>query len=513
MKNTKILGLLAGLSVLVLLTGCKKDMVTRMNSIPITVERFNGDGKAYIDDIYACWEDGDQIKITRTGIAHYSGTISISYPNGAPVASATASGFETATGDSVYVAYPRDLFGGSTVFPIGHDMEIMLPSIYEYVTTNGKQKIVSPMVGRVTIESFESDEENPNVLRLTNLCCLLKIQLNKPSSGSFVLDSIKVINKTKTTPMSGYAQISFGSGTPVLSMGGSVNNNTVVLDLKANAVAINETKYFYVPIPPQASGQNFEVQIHNKLTGHWKTTPIYTNMTIPGNSVATISGPSTNEETEYEFFDYIQNNTSNCYINLGVVPDNTSKMEMTFEVTQPAGSQYYSGSSVAGRYLVFAISGANADSYLTNHFFDDYVSSQAANASNSILRNSGHKYRVTAEVMEDPNQAGYYYLKSTFEELDASGNTSKIVTKNSPSHEGGLIAANFSEGIPPIYVFGFNTSRKNPGMKLYSYRVWKNGNLLYNFVPAKKGTLVGVYNMGSAAGDKFIQGTGSFSLH
>lgn len=516
MKKTKIFGLLAGLSMLVLLTGCTKDMVTRMNSIPITFERFNGDGKAYIDDIYACWEDGDQIKITRKGgtTTHYSGTISISYPSGVPVASATASGFETATGDSVYVAYPRDLFGGGTVFEVGHDMEILLPSIYEYVTTNGKQKIVSPMVGRVTIESFGSDEENPNVLRLTNLCCLLKIQLSKPSLGSFVLDSIKVINKTKTTPMSGSAQISFGSGTPVLSMEGSVNKNTVVLDLKANAVAINETKYFYVPIPPQASGQNFEVKIHNKLTGHWKTSQIYTNRSIPGNSVAQISGPSTNDDTPYTFYDYLMNNTGSSKIDLGVTPNNNMKMEITFSVPTGymSGSQYYTGSRPgdANTQIYFGLSASGNDTKFRAHFCS-YPQGNETGANyvmSTMDREPNVKYRQTIEVKPDTTagHSGWYYAAVTFERLDGDGNTVAIETHNTGSKEGGIPA-----GATHINVFSLGQVYQ-PQMKLYSYRIWSGSTLLHNFVPAKDNNTsqYGVYDMVTGGG--FVTGTtGSFT--
>lgn len=502
--------------MLVLLTGCTKDMVTRMNSIPITFERFNGDGKAYIDDIYACWEDGDEIKITRTGSAHYSGTISISYPSGVPVASATASGFETATGDSVYVAYPRDLFGGSTVFPVGYSMGIMLPSIYEYVTTNGKQKVVSPMAGRLKIVDYESGEENPNVLKLTSLCCMLKIQLNKPSEGAFVLDSIKVVNITKTTPMSGYARISFGStGTPELSMGGSTSDNTVVLDLKDNAVAINETKYFYVPIPPQKSGQNFEVKIHNKLTGHWKTNKIYTNMSIPGNSVALISGPSTNDSAAYTFYDYLMNTTGSSKIDLGVTPTNNMKMEITFSVPTGymSGSQYYTGSRPgdANTQIYFGLSASGNDTKFRAHFCS-YPQGNETGANyvmSRMDREPNVKYRQTIEVKADTTtgHSGWYYATVTFEKLDGDGNTVAIETHNTGSKEGGIPA-----GATSINVFSLGQVYQ-PQMKLYSYRIWSGSTLLHNFVPAKDNNTsqYSVYDMVTTGGGFVTGTTGSFT--
>ena len=512
MKKIKIFSFLAVLSALVLLTGCKKDMVTRMNSIPITFERFNGDGKAYIDDIYACWEDGDEIKITRTDIAHYSGTISISYPSGVPVASATASGFETATGDSVYVAYPRDLFGAGTVFHVAHDMQMMLPSIYEYVTTNGKQKIVSPMVGRLKIVDYESGEENPNVLKLTSLCCMLKIQLNKPSEGAFVLDSIKVVNITKTTPMSGYARISFGStGTPELSMGGSTSDNTVVLDLKDNAVAINETKYFYVPIPPQASGQNFEVKIHNKLTGHWKTVQIYTNRSIPGNSVALITGPSTNDATPYTFYDWLYNYVagSTSVIDLAVPVSTDTKTEITFipmnglDQNQAYTGSRYGGANTKTYYSITGFShGYDSSDPFAAQFMDKSIVTNGGNVTNAnfttttwMKRQAGIKYRHSFEVMEDVDMVGYYYGNATFEQLtglsDQAGSNHAIITGRTQSVLWDNESLNHN-----ITVFAFGGTY-NYGMKLYGYRFWQGGIMTHNFVPAKRNEdgRIGVYDM------------------
>lgn len=502
------------LATMVMLSGCSKDKVDRMTSLPIVFEDFSGNDKAYIDNGYACWEDGDEVRISKSSdggssYSSYNGTISLSYLGGSASASASASDFSTRADDTVNVAYPRAMFSTST---INTSININMPSVYVYQESQGRQKIESPMIGRVGIEAFEEGSPNPNVLKLKNLCCLLRIKLDKPSSGAFVVDTIIVVNTTHTTAMSGSATISHSFGNdPTLSMTGSgVANDRIKLDLSSSAVALNGTKYFYIPIPPQAHGQEFKIYAHNQITGHWSYNTIQSQQSIPGNSVATIQGPSTEDVADYTFTDYIMNNNANSYINLGVAPDNTSKMEMTFEVTAPSGSQYYSGSSVAGKYLVFAISGANGDSYLTNHFFDDYVNSSAPNASNAIYRNSGNKFRVTVEVKESTQNAGYYYLRSTFEELDGSDNQLKVLTKDSPEHAGGLIAANFAEGIPNIYVFGFNSSRRNPGMKLYSYKVWKNGELRFNFVPAIETATShhGVYNM--VSGD-FITGTGSFT--
>ncbi len=514
MKKIYIAVITAAMAVSALFAGCTRDMISTFNGIALSAEEYNGGGdKAYISDQrYACWENNDQVKLYVNG-TQYDGTISVTYPSGSPRAEAVAPGFSPEAPQVVYAGYPRALFTEGVDF--SSSKNITLPSVYNYETTSGNQKITAPMVGKITLQSYNEGDPNPNVLKMYNLCTLLKIRLDAPASGAFTVDSIVVVNTTSGAVLSGNATVSFTGENPSITMTSGYDRQTtgrVMLVFGSNAVAINATKYFYIPVPPLPNGQSLMVYAHNAITGNWFKKVITTTDDIPGNNIATLPGPATNDpDAHYTFFNYIKNDNNKCLIDLGVAPDNTSKMEMEFMVTSPNNSQYYSGSSVAGRYLVYAISGASADKYLTCHFFDDYISSQSADgiAANSILRNSGNKYRVTAEVMESttPN---YYYLHTTFQELDASGNVLKIITKDSPAHEGGLIPSNFTNGIPNIFVFGFNSSRRNPGMKLYSYKVWKNGVLLYNFVPAldtdsgKKGVL----NM-AVRPYVFIEGTGA----
>ncbi|MBR4230088.1 MAG: hypothetical protein IKR83_05190 [Bacteroidales bacterium] len=502
----------AAVAALAIFTGCTRDMVTSMNSLTLEAENYKSEEKAYISGNTACWENNDQIKLTRNhggDVNHYDGSISITHPGGSNRADVVANGFTTEGGDVIYACYPQSKFSGGVTNPAS--ITVNLPSEYQYVVTNGKQKIEALMIGKLTIQDFEEGQTNPNIMKLKNLCTLLRITLEAPTLGAFSVDKIAV---TSDITLNGPATIDFSGATPSLTMNNPYNhgaeNDCVVLNFGTNAVGINGTKEFFIPVPPLPNGKTLKIWIHNAVTGNWFTRNVSTQDAIPGNTIATLTGPATDDEdANYTFYSYIKNTNNKCFIDLGVKPDNTSKMEMTFKVTNPGGSQYYSGSSVAGRYLVYAISGANADSYLTCHFFDDYISSESPNPGASILRNSGNKYRVTAEVLPaaTPN---YYFLRTTFEELDASDNTIKIITKDSPAHEGGLVESNFASGIPNIYVFGFNTSRHNPGMKLYTYKVWKGGELLYNFVPAERNSdhVKGVLNMATTP-YTFIPGTGA----
>lgn len=505
------------MSLTVLFAGCKKDMISQMNSLPIVAERFNGDGKAFIDDVYACWEDGDEIRISKTSNGtdynNFNGAIAIEYPSGVPVASASASGFTTSEGDIVNVAYPQDLFGGVS---IKDGARLVMPDHYNYVETNGKQKIQCPMVGSVQIQHFESGQTNPNVLMLRNLCCMLKIQLDRPSSGAFVVDKIAIVNQTpQGTPMSGFAKIVYSGDTPELQMLDEASeNDRIILDFASNAVAINETKYFYIPIPPQAAGQNLMILIHNQLTGNWMNRVIYTMQAIPGNSMATIQGPSTNdEEARYTFYDYLVNNTNSSKINLRVTPSNNMKMEITFSVPNGymSSSQYYTGSRPGdpNTQIYFGLSASANDTKFRAHFCS-YPQGNETGANfvmSNMDREAGVKYRQTLEVKEaSGDSTNWYYASVTFEKLDDQGNTVAIETHRTASKEGGI-----PEGATSINVFSLGQVYQ-PKMKLYSYRIWNDGVLLYNFVPAKNSdNNSGVYDMTGTLTDPFIGGTGSFT--
>lgn len=501
------------MAFLLLFLGCKKESV---NSISVTAKPYNGGSKAYVNSShYLCWNDGDAIRLIG-GTSSYDdqATISISHPEGYASGSATtsATGYSHTPNESdTYAAYPWSVFSGSGYNRSGNVLTFNMPSSYDYEEVEGHQVLSCPMVAKTVND----------VLTFTNLCSLIELTVPAPTSGAFVIDQIQVV--ATGSPLSGTATVDVSAGNPAVSITGT--GDTITMNF-ASDVPLNSAKTFYIPIPPLANNATLTIKVRNKMyepNSVYVTKTITSSQSVPGNQIIPIAFSSTTDAalSGYTFGHYIQNNNANCYIDLGVVPNNTSKMEMTFEVNEPANSQYYSGSSVASKYLVFAISGAQSDNYLSNHFFDEYVASSASNDANSILRTSGNRYRVTVEVKKNDTLAPvggvyYYYLKSTFEELDSTtGNVIKVITKNSNSHLGGLVASNFSEGIPSIYVFGFNTERKNPGMKLYSYKIWNNGNLVYNFVPATRtsDSQAGVYNMGTASGDRFITGTGSFTVN
>lgn len=485
----------AAVAALAIFAGCTRDMVTSMNSLTLETENYKSEDKAYISGNVACWENNDQIKLTRNhggDVTHYNGSISITHPSGSNRADVVAAGFETAGGDVIYACYPQSKFTSGVTNPAS--ITVNMPSEYQYIVTNGKQKIEAPMIGKLTIEDFEEGQTNPNVMKLKNLCTLLKITLEAPSEGAFTVDKIAVTSSSVT--LNGPATIDFSGPTPNLTMNNPYNhgeeNDCVVLNFGNDGVGITGTKEFYIPVPPLPSGQTLKIWIHNVFTDHWFTRNVTTTAAIPGNTVATLNGPATDDpDAIYTLYDYISNYNAGSVISgfapvdLGVAPDNDSKLEIYFSPIVTNGSQYYSGARVIGNSAAFSISGpvgARPNGQLV--FVCGFGGGNNAVYSDGMARTAGHKYRHTMEVQN--NGGGNYSAFVTFKD-ETSGQT---ITGTTNPVAGGLSTS------AHVYVFGYNSQNPNPGMKLYGYRIWISGNLFRNFLPAKRTTdnHIGLYD-------------------
>lgn len=492
MKKISIIACVAALSAVVLLSGCQKERVTSMNSIAITAEHYNGGEKAYINGFYANWEDGDPIMLTRYHhddgtTTNHSGSISITSGAGNPHAEASAGSFTTAEGDVVWCGYPGTLFGSG----IGDVNNISyLPETYTYSVSNGNQNISCPMVGKLTIEGFVEPEPNPNTMLLRNLYCLLRIKVEPPDEGTFVLDSIVVVNTSASpSPMSGAGTITFTDGTPTLAMTGTAsvgNRDRVILTFGGLAQTINATRYFYVPIPPMPAGQELKILIHNKVTGNWKYNAISTEQAIPGNGIATIDAPSTTESapSEYEFFDWIENTDDASYIDLGIAPTNAMKMELTFMLTNSANyqhSSYYAGSrGNAGSGKInfgFSASGSGQPRDFRCYYMCSKTSdsSQFACTGSQMVRQLNVKYRHSIETRQD--NSGKYFCYATFQRFSDN----LTLTRSTPAIAGGITGSPSN-----IYVFGMGSNRQERGMRMYSFVIYVGGNAYRNFTPCRK---------------------------
>lgn len=476
-KNFFILCVVA---VIIAMASCQKDELSKAsNTLYLENVPYNTNGKAYIDNRYACWENGDQVRLTVISGNSYDGSVSISSPNGVPVATVTAGeGFSHTPGHAdIYAAYPKSLFNNKT---LGTSTSFKYPASYTYsVSESNNQKIESPMVASVTTV----DEKD--YLTFVNLCTLLKVEVPAPTNGAFVINEIQVVSDRVN--LSGPATVNFSTKEATLPSEG----NTISLNF-SRSVSLNATKSFYIPIPPISSGTKLTIKINNALNGEVASRVIYANRAIPANSVANVE-VSTAEMNQaaysrYHFYNYITNYKNGAIISgfepidLGVTPDNNSEMEITFSPIVTTGSQYYSGARVIGNSADFSISGFTNDSY----FVCGFGGGNNAVFSNPMTREAGQKYKHTLKIVSAGSNN--YYAAVTFKNIT----TGAEYTRNTPSISGGISTS------AHVYVFGYNSQNRNPGMKLYSYNITINNVLAHNFVPAidtEEGNKVGVYDM------------------
>ena len=483
----KICIALFALAAMTAMVSCRKEAIKDLNNTLFVEDvTYAGDTKAYIANRYACWENGDQIRLQMIGGSAYDGMISISSPNGTPVVTANAGdGFNHEHGEfDVYGAYPKALFEG---LELGTSTSFTYPSSYNYTTTNGKQKITCPMIAKVT------KHDDKDYLSFVSLCTILKVVVPAPSVGAFIANSITVTSANGSN-LSGDATVNFE--TQQVNTSG-LESNGVSLMFTSGNVAINEPQTFYVPIPPVTAGTKLTIKINNALNNKKAISTIYAISDVPVNMQATINyavdSMNSAAYARYQFYDYISNTSDGSHtlsgfvpIDLGVSPDNRSKLEMTFVPVITNTSQYYTGADYPA---VFGLTGPMSGVH--KGYFAFIFGDKAVNSS-PMKRVAGNKYRHSFEVKADPSNPGYYYADCVFTNVT----TNETYTRQTESILNGLVSA------PHVYAFGYDEGHKNPGMKMYSYKIWINGSLAHNFVPAidtENGNAVGVYDMASTS--------------
>lgn len=476
MKKTIFSILTLAVVCMFVFSACKKDDKT----FRVTTQKYNGtgDAKAYIENNYACWSDGDPVKINAT-------TASVSLEITNSVYEATINGIPR-TDDGYYALYPASYCEGS--FTNGSVIE--LPSVINYVESQGKQVIYAPMAAKADAD---------DVLKFTNLCTLLKVHVN---SAANIIREIKLIADPGTVKLCGQAPVSFdANGVPTL---GSITGggNTITLNC-GSGVNLSGGKDFYIPVPSLAKDTKITIRITDKFGQEVNDDVTVTNTTgIPANIIVGLEGPHVLDNDAYDFYDYIWSQESG-YIDLGIKPDNTSKMELTYAITIGAGtnecSHYLTGSRDNNDFLYFSMGGSVNRTDFQCSFMGNPTINEAYN------REIGVKYRNTMEVQK--TDASSYRGKVTYEKLDASNNPVIVNTLYSASHESGI-----TSGAGNIYVFALKAGQLHKGMKLYGYRVWKDedndgeSELVADFVPVKRKSdnHVGVYNMATGT---FIEPT------
>ncbi len=236
MKKTFLLAIAALGTIMV--TSCQKEEVGRI--LTATIEQYEHNAKAYINsDNYACWEDGDFVKINNT-------QCTIRFENGTQGAANTAiiDGSDRLTGQDLLAFYPANIVHGMS----STGGTVKLPHIQTYhENANGYQVIDNPMAACCPAED--------NELKFRNLCALLKVTLQGNTSVKAI--QVKGIDDQM---LWGEAQLRLNSqGLPMLEefTGGS---NSVVLNF-GDAVAIDGSKSFYIVMPAKSDFKHLTIAV------------------------------------------------------------------------------------------------------------------------------------------------------------------------------------------------------------------------------------------------------------
>lgn len=257
MKKNIFISLCMVMAVTAVLTSCKKD--NDVVSFRATISNYrntDNNGKVYIDaNRYANWIDQDEVLINGDNY-----TVGVTPSGDDRIASINGVAVATSDQDGYYAFYPaeRALTTPTSGFP-----QILLPQVQLYRTDNaGNQIVDAPMAAYCAANNTQVG------LDFTNLCSLLKIELDEPMEVGYI--TVSSSNK----PLWGKATIS-GTTTPTLSAPNISDmystDNTVTLDCTAHglhdntsgaSVGVTSAGPFYIVLPPATDVQGLTVNVY-----------------------------------------------------------------------------------------------------------------------------------------------------------------------------------------------------------------------------------------------------------
>jgi hypothetical protein len=444
--------------------GCKKDGVVTLTA---TSQRYHGQGKAYVDsDNYACWTNGDGVKINSS-----NATITLTTETSSESV-AKITGVPKST-DGYYAFYPDSLANSFT----GSGFTITLPSIIGYNEVNGHQVLVAPMAAKA---------DDDNLMVFSNLCFLLKVHINE--SNNF-LKSLTV-KTTDGTPLSGTSTVTFSGLTP--SLGTVTGCDSVRLDFgNGRNLKVNGGQDFFIPLPPLPSGKILQLYAKDIYGRRIALTAsgIPINVSIPANVIAPLpSGLTVPDDTRsgtmYKWITMIASGTGVTTANTGAYlelcpPTNTTKIEMTFSTKSPNNCRFLTGSASSSNYYYLGMSGTSSS---PRYFSASFCDSTRQNT--AWTRKTDSLYRQTIEVEHDATRG--YRLRAVFENL-STGNINTIYT---PYNSTGI-----PDNAPNIMLFAYRRGQYCLNIKLYSYKLWQADTLAYDLVPCENSSIKGLYDV------------------
>lgn len=241
------------------LTSCKKDNDTV--SFRATISTYQNNGKVYIDNNrYANWIDEDEVLINGapyTVEVEGSGDNRIASINGVAVA--------TSDQDGYYAIYPSEC---ALTTPTSGFPQILLPQVQLYRNDNPTNPAQGNQIVEAPMAAYCSADREQAGLDFTNLCSLLKIELEEEMEVGYI--TVSSSNK----PLWGRASIS-GTDNPVLSSPEIASlystDNTVTLDCtplglhhegSGASSGVRSRGPFYIVLPPATNVSDLTVSIY-----------------------------------------------------------------------------------------------------------------------------------------------------------------------------------------------------------------------------------------------------------
>lgn len=255
MKTSKLSGLMVAASMLaVLMAGCQKESVT----LNARMDRFENDGKVYIDGMTPRWHVGDKLWLNtdKAVIDCHDEFAAIE----APLA------------DAYYSVYPLELVDATSTID---NITLTLPRVQVYRTDDDGYQIVKAPMGAYTTGPYSGGGYNPNDAELvfTNMGSMLHINLKKGAdiTGDFTVDSVQVISNNNTAALCGPAVVDniTAATRSFHTTGNAADYNTVSLAGKDNTslgmALTDDDNLVYIYIPAVTNDANrFAVRIYGR---------------------------------------------------------------------------------------------------------------------------------------------------------------------------------------------------------------------------------------------------------
>ena len=259
------------LAVLAAVSCAKDDDTVTLHALMADMP--GGGQKVYIDDHYACWEDGDPVAINGTNYA-------VAVTDG----SNRAATMQVSYSESGYTgAYPADYVTTCT----GGNIVLTMPSTQTVVMENGHQQIVAPMVGHTA--NAEPTAEDP--LMFHNVAGVLKINVKNSLSQDLNIYALEIESSNAYIAGTGTVD-GVDTPTPSLTISSDKTKN-VMLMCNNVALASKGSADFYLVVAPFTDPTKFTVHVlatgdtnNLKYTFHRESK---SGITIARNQIGSIS--------------------------------------------------------------------------------------------------------------------------------------------------------------------------------------------------------------------------------